>query len=72
MMQADRGRHLIDYDLVKHRFRNQVRKCKTYPGADRDSDNNKVLKCKLKYKRMVKEITKWNVRKLRDTEVRVG
>jgi hypothetical protein len=58
-MQGDRGRHLIDNDLVKHRFRNQVRKCKTYPGADRDSDKNKVLmKCKLKFKRMVKEITK--------------
>jgi hypothetical protein len=31
MMQGDRGRHQTDYVLVKHRFRNQVRNCKTYP-----------------------------------------
>jgi exonuclease III len=55
MMQGDRGRHQIDYVLVKHRFRNKVKNCKTYPGADTDSDHNKILmKCNLKFKSMVK------------------
>jgi exonuclease III len=55
MMQGDRGRYLIDYVLVKHRSRNQVKNCKTYPGTDKEIDHNKVLmKYNLKFKRMVK------------------
>jgi hypothetical protein len=74
MMPGDRGRHQIDYVLVKQRFRNQVKNCKTYPGADIDSDHNMMLmKCNLKFKRMVKRKPQGqNVRKLRETKVRVA
>jgi len=55
IMPGDRGRKQIEYILVKQRFINQVNNCKTYPGADIDSDHIKVLmKCNLKLKRMVK------------------
>jgi hypothetical protein len=74
MMPGDRGRHQIDYVLVKQRFRNQVKICKTYPEADTDSDHNMVLmKCNLKFKSMVKRKPQGrDVRKLRETEVRVA
>jgi hypothetical protein len=73
-MPGDRGRRQVDYVLVKQRFRNQVKNCKTYPGADIDSDHNMVLmKCNLKFKRLVKRKPQgWNVRKLRETKVRVA
>lgn len=33
-MRGDLRRFLVEYILVKNCFRNQVRSCKTYPGAD--------------------------------------
>lgn len=42
-MPGDIGRYQIDYILVRKRFRNQIRKCKTYPGADVDSDYNLLM-----------------------------
>lgn len=38
--------------MVKNRFKNQVKFCKTYPSADCDSDHNIVIaKCELRYKK---------------------
>jgi hypothetical protein len=37
MMQGDTCRHQIDYVLVKHRFRKQVKNSNTYPGEDTDN-----------------------------------
>lgn len=37
--------------MVKNRFKNQVKKSRSYPGADMDSDQNLVMmKCELKFK----------------------
>ena len=44
-------RFQIDYILVKQRFRNPVKDCKNYPGADISSDHNLIaMKCQLKFK----------------------
>ena len=40
---GDRSRHLLDYILVKHRFRNSVKDVQTLPGADIDSDHNLLV-----------------------------
>lgn len=48
-MPGDLGRYQIDFILVRNRFKNQVKSCKTYPGADINSDHNLVMmKCDLK------------------------
>lgn len=45
---GDNSRYQIDYILVKNRFKNQIKCCKTYSNADCDSDHNPVImKCKL-------------------------
>ena len=35
-------RNQIDYILIRKRFRNSVKKCQTYPGADINSDHNQI------------------------------
>jgi len=53
---GDINRYQIDYIMVKQRFRNQVKNCKTFPGADIDSDHNLVvMKCNLKLKTLAKK-----------------
>ncbi|VVC27559.1 Endonuclease/exonuclease/phosphatase [Cinara cedri] len=42
-MPGDLGRYQIDFILVRNRFKNQVKSCKTYPGADINSDHNLVM-----------------------------
>ena len=68
---GDIGRYQIDYILVKERFRNQVKDCKSYPGADIDSDHNPVIiKCSLKFE-TTKKLTrtdKCNIGKLQNKE----
>jgi endonuclease/exonuclease/phosphatase family metal-dependent hydrolase len=39
----DRGRHQLDYILVKHRFRNSVKDVQTLLGVDVDSDHNLLV-----------------------------
>ena len=39
---GDTGRYQIDYILVKDRYRNSVKCCKSYPGADAYTDHNLV------------------------------
>ena len=39
-------RNQIDYILIRKRFRNSVKNCKTYPGADIGSDHNPLV-CKI-------------------------
>ena len=41
--KPDLARFQIDYIMVKHRYRNAVKKSYSYPGADCDSDHNLVL-----------------------------
>ena len=50
-MPGNRGRFQIDYILVKQRFKNQLKDCKSYAGADISSDLNLMaMKCQLKFK----------------------
>lgn len=52
---GDTARYQIDYIMTKQRFRNQVKQCKTYPGADINSDHNLVImETQLKYKTLKK------------------
>ena len=72
---GDTGRYQIDFIMVRHRFRNQVLNCKTYPGADIDSDHNLlVMNCRLKLKKLQKgrKVRRWNLDKLKDPEVLEG
>ena len=39
---GDVKRNQIDYIMINRRFRNSIRRCKTYPGADINSDHNPV------------------------------
>lgn len=70
---GDTGRYQIDYILVKNRFKNKVKSCKIYPGADCDSDHQLVsLKFCVKLKKIVKiEIkqTNYNLEELKKVEV---
>ena len=59
---GDLARFQIDYIMVKHRFRNAVKKSFSYPGADCDSDHNLVL---MKIKLFLKKIRKWTQKKNR-------
>ena len=42
-MPGDRGRYHIDYILIKQRFRNHVKNCKSYPSVDVNSDHNPII-----------------------------
>jgi hypothetical protein len=54
-MPRDIGRYLIDYILVRERFRNSVMNSRSYPGADADTDHNLIAaRLRLKLKRIVK------------------
>lgn len=72
-MPGDLGRYQIDFILVRNRFKNQVKSCNTYPGADINSDHNLVMmKCDLKFKKIkkpIKKYHKWNLDKLKIPEI---
>ena len=49
---GDITRNQIDYILIKKRFRNSIKQCKTHPGADIASDHNPLIaKVSVKLKR---------------------
>ncbi|KAL4107862.1 hypothetical protein QTP88_018144 [Uroleucon formosanum] len=70
---GDIGRYQMDYILVRKRFRNQVRRCKTYPGADVNSDHNLLMmKSNVTYKKLKKPTQKerrYDVNRLRDHNI---
>ena len=65
---GDRGRHQLDYILVKHRFRNSVKDVQTLPGADIDSNYNllvaKICTRLKKIIRFQKRRSQWDLEKL--------
>jgi len=68
-MSGDINRYKIDYIMIKYRFSNQVKKSRSYPGVDINSDHNLVMmKCYLKFNKITckKEMVQWQVKKLRD------
>ena len=71
---GDISRNQIDYILIRHRHRNSVKQCKTYPGADIGSDHNPLIaKIKIRLKRATpsntnkKEYLDWG--KLKNSEM---
>ena len=69
---GDRSRRQIDYILVRQRFRNQIKQCKTYPGADLKSDHQLLmLKSELSLKKLSKKKPReeWNLKQLQVAEV---
>ena len=72
-MPGDIGRYQLDYILVRQRFRNQIKDCRSYAGADIDSDHNLVvMKANLKFKILKKRTyrKKYDVDKLKSLETR--
>ena len=70
---GDVTRNQIDYILIKDRFKNSIRRCKTYPGADIGSDHNPVIanmKIKLKIPRKSKQNPKADITALRKPAIR--
>ncbi|XP_025419604.1 craniofacial development protein 2-like [Sipha flava] len=72
-MPGDIARYQINYILIKNRFKNQMKFCKTCPSADCDSDHNIVIaKCELRYKKTQRtkvQQDNYNVRLLKRAEV---
>ena len=67
-------RNQIDYIMINQRFRNAVKQCCSYPGADINSDHNLVIaKVQLKLRKLqtMKQQPKLQLKRLReDKEVR--
>ena len=64
---GDTGRFQLDYIMVKQRYRNSVKNCRAYPGADVNSDHNLVVaKMDLKLKRIPRKkiVKKWSMENL--------
>lgn len=60
--------------MTKQRFRNQIKQCKAYLGADINSDHNLlIMESELKYKNIKKKnnITRWNLQKLKNEETKM-
>lgn len=70
---GDLKRYQIDYILVKERFRNQVKDCRSYAGPDIDSGHNMVLaECNFKLNKWNRrECRRWNLEKLEEEETRM-
>jgi len=68
-----RYRNMIDYVIIQRRWSSAVRECRTFPGADIDSDHNLVL-CnillKLKQQKRPQTKSTWNTANLQVPEVR--
>ena len=72
-MPGDIARYQIDYILVRERYKNQVKQCKSYPGADINSDHNLVLmESLLRYKKIkkTKQEPRWDSKMLAKEENR--
>ena len=72
--EADKNgrRYQIDYILVKQRYRNGVKCCKSYPGADIGSDHKLVamkMLVKLKKLRKPRRKRKWDVEFLKRNSI---
>ncbi|XP_060873900.1 craniofacial development protein 2-like [Metopolophium dirhodum] len=71
---GDTAIYQIDYIITKQRFKNQIKQCKTYPGADIDSDHNLIImETNLKYKKIKKGVftNKWNLEVFKKDEKRI-
>ncbi|KAI5718650.1 hypothetical protein M8J77_024598 [Diaphorina citri] len=69
---GDVRRAQIDYIMVKNRFKNQIKNCRSYPAADIGSDHNLVMMhAELKYKKLEKKkVKKYDFSKLKNERVK--
>ena len=70
---GDITRNQIDFIITKTRFKNNVKKCRTYPGADINSDHNPVVakvQIKLKIPAKAKRSPNLDFTALRQPEIR--
>lgn len=66
-------RNQIDFILINERYKNIVKKCHTYPGADGNTDHVLLMaKCKIKLKKIPEHnnTRSWDVQRLKDKEIR--
>lgn len=72
-MSGDIKRYQIDYIIVRKKFRNQVQRCKTNPGANVNSDHNLLMmKRNVVYKKITRTIQntrKYDLRMLKDNNI---
>ncbi len=65
---GDSKRYQIDYILVRQRYRNGVKCCRSYPGADVFTDHNLVamqMSVKLKKLERTRRKQKWNMERMK-------
>lgn len=56
LLEIQQGRCQINYIITKQRFRNQIKQCKAYPGADIKSDHSLIIiESEFKYKNIKKK-----------------
>lgn len=71
---GDRCRNQIDFILVNSRYKNTVKNCHTYPGADCNTDHKLLMaKCSIMLKKC-KKTTKtkaWDFQSLKNQEVKM-
>ena len=69
---GDTARFQIDYILIRQRYRNGVKCCKSYPGADAFTDHSLVamqMRVKLKKLRRVRRKQKWDTECLKRNNI---
>ena len=69
---GDLHRNQIDYIMINHRFKNNLKNVKSYPGADVGSDHNPVvmsLKVKFKQKKVQLQDEKYDMKMLKQDAV---
>lgn len=66
------ARYQID-DMAKQKFRNQIKQCKTYPGADINNDRNLlIMESELMYKNIKNNnFKRWNLQKLKNDRTKM-
>jgi hypothetical protein len=72
-MPEDIAIYQIDYILVRGRYKNQVKQCKSYPGADINSDQNLVImESQQRYKKIKKtrQEPRWDSKSLAEKDYR--
>jgi hypothetical protein len=74
-MAEDIARCQIEYILVRGRYKNKVKQCRSYPGTGINSDRNLVImESQLRYKKIkkTKQEPRWNSKFATDIDKKLG
>ncbi|XP_072046427.1 probable tubulin polyglutamylase ttll-15 [Amphiura filiformis] len=66
-------RNQIDYILIKQRWKTNVKNCRTFPGADIDSDHNLLyadFKLRLKILKKARTLANYDIQSLQDVSIK--